>query len=343
MNDLETIRKRFPGISCAYRDAEGIITTKCFGFADKEENVPVDENTAFPACSISKFITGICIMKEYEQGRIDIDKPVNLHLRSWKLLNSSGNESDAPIRSLLSHTSGIIDGEDGFYGLRRSNPYVSLIDVLDGRTSYNNRPAQENNPYGTEFEYSDAGFCVLQMLLEDIEQKPYEVIADEFVFAPLNLNNTFFASLANLSDYEQKIVMATGYDENGQAIPGKFPQMPDLAASGLWSTPKELLVIEKEFTQAINGESTLLQAKSAMEMAAPSERFPWAGLGIFMDGENRLSVSGWGENGQSRLKFNYRTGEAAVVMVNQNPGVAQEESGVEWLINNVSRFASESD
>ena len=339
MNDLETIRKRFPGISCAYRDAGGNVTTKCFGFADKEENVTVDENTAFPACSISKFITGICIMKEYEQGSIDIDKPVNLYLRSWKLLNSSGNESDAPIRSLLSHTSGIIDGEDGFYGLRRSDPYVSLIDVLDGRTSYNNRPAQENNPYGTEFEYSDAGFCVLQMLLEDIEKKPYEVIADEFVFAPLSLNNTFFASLANLSDYEKKIVMATGYDENGQAIPGKFPQMPDLAASGLWSTPKELLVIAKEFTKAINGGSTLLQAKSAMEMATPSERFPWAGLGIFMDGENRLSISGWGENGQSRLKFNYRTGEAAVVMVNQNPGVAQEESGVEWLINNASRFA----
>lgn len=343
MNDLETIRKRFPGISCAYRDAEGNVAAKCFGFADKEENVQVDENTAFPACSISKFITGICIMKEYEQGRINIDKPVNLYLRSWKLFNSSGNESDAPIRSLLSHTSGIIDGEDGFYGLRRSDPYVSLIDVLDGRTSYNNRPAQENNPYGTEFEYSDAGFCVLQMLLEDIEQKPYEVIADEFVFAPLNLNNTFFASLANLSDYEHKIVMATGYDENGQAIPGKFPQMPDLAASGLWSTPKELLVIAKEFTKAINGGSTLLQAKSALEMATPSERFPWAGLGIFMDGENKLSISGWGENGQSRLKFNYRTGEAAVVMVNQNPGVAQEESGVEWLINNVSRFASESD
>ena len=94
-------------------------------------------------------------------------------------------------------------------------------------------------------------------------------------------------------------------------------------------------MIAQEFTKAYNGGSTLLSAKSAMEMATPSEKFPWAGLGIFMDGENKLSISGWGENGQSRLKFNYRTGEAAVVMVNQNPGVAQEESGVEWLINNV--------
>ena len=48
----------------------------------------------------------------------------------------------------------------------------------------------------------------------------------------------------------------------------------------------------------------------------------------------RFGGCGWGENGQSRLKFNYRTGEAAAVMVNQNPGVEQSESGVEWLINN---------
>lgn len=336
MNDLETIKKRYPGISCAYRDAEGKISTKCFGFADKEANVPVDENTSFPACSISKFITAICVMKEYEQGRLDIEKPVNLFLRSWKFLTSSGSESNAPIRSFLNHTSGIIDGEDGFYGLRRSDPAVCLMNVLDGKTSYNNRPAREENSHGTEFEYSDAGFCVLQMLLEDLEQKPYAAIAEECVFAPLNLKNTFFASLANLTDYEHKIIMTTGYDENGTAIPGKYPQIPDLAASGLWSSPEELLVIAKEFTKACSGGSKLLSAKSALEMATPSERFPWAGLGIFMDGENKLSISGWGENGQSRLKFNYRTGEAAVVMVNQNPGVDQSESGIEWLINNGS-------
>ncbi len=339
MNDLQTIKNRFPGISCAYRDAAGKVTTKCFGFADKEANVPVDENTAFPACSISKFITAICVMKEYEQGLIDINKPVNLYLRKWKFLTPSGYESDAPVRSLLSHTSGIIDGEDGFYGLRRSDPPVSLIDVLNGKTSYNKRPAREDNPHGTEFEYSDAGFCVLQMMLEDLEQKPFENIADEFVFAPLNLKNTFFASLTNLSDFEQKVAMATGYDESGTAIPGKYPQVPDLAASGLWSTPNELTVIAAEFTKACNGESALLQARSALEMTTPSDRFPWVGLGIFMDGENTLSISGWGENGQSRLKFNYRTGEAAVVMVNQNPGVEQSESGVEWLIN--SGFAVE--
>ena len=73
----QQIRERFPGISCAYMDPEGKITTECYGFAEKENRVPVDENTIFPACSISKFITAMCLMKLQEQKVLDIHLPVN--------------------------------------------------------------------------------------------------------------------------------------------------------------------------------------------------------------------------------------------------------------------------
>ena len=33
------------------------------------------------------------------------------------------------------------------------------------------------------------------------------------------------------------------------------------------------------------------------------------------------------------LKMNYRTKEISIVMTNQNPGVDQTESGIEWLVN----------
>ena len=41
--------------------------------------------------------------------------------------------------------------------------------------------------------------------------------------------------------------MASGYDSDGALIPGRFPQIPDLAASGLWSTPAELMAIAVAF------------------------------------------------------------------------------------------------
>ena len=327
----QQIMDRFPGISCAWMDSAGKEATECFGFADQENHVFVDENTIFPACSISKFVTALCVMKLHEEKRIDIDMPVNRYLRRWKLLTADGTESDATVRSILCHTAGILDGEDSFYGLRRGDPKIDLIDILEGKTAYNNRPARAEKPQGTAFEYTDAGYCVLQLLLQEVRQKAFEDIARELVFDPLNLKNTFFASPGNAACFENR--MAAGYDKDGLLLPGKFPPVPDLAASGLWSTPKELLAIGKEFMKALDGESALLQAESALEMARPAKDFPWAGLGVFLRGKDILVSQGWGENGQCMLKMNARTKEISVVMTNRNPGVDQAESGIEYLVN----------
>ena len=81
---LHKILGCFPGISCAYMDATGKVTTECYGFADKESNIVVDDNTIFPAYSISKFITAICVMKLQEQNVLTIDAPVNVYLHQWK-------------------------------------------------------------------------------------------------------------------------------------------------------------------------------------------------------------------------------------------------------------------
>ena len=68
----QQIIERFPGIGCAWADAAGKVTTEYHGFADRESRTAVDENTVFPACSISKLITAICVMKLHERKRIDI-------------------------------------------------------------------------------------------------------------------------------------------------------------------------------------------------------------------------------------------------------------------------------
>ena len=320
---------RFPGTGCAWVDAEGKEAAEYYGFADRENRTAVDENTIFPACSISKFITAICVMKLHERKLADIDMPVNQYLRQWKLLTADGKESAASIRSVLCHTAGIQDGEDAFCGLRRGDPEISLTDILEGKTLYNNRPARAEKPQGTAFEYSDAGYCVLQLLVQDVTCQAFDDAARKILFDPLGLSSTFFATAGNLVHFENR--MATGYDDGGRPIPGRFPSVPDLAASGLWSTPAELLAIAKEFVRALHGESLLLRAESAREMAAPVKDFPWTGLGVFTGGENILVSRGWGENGQCMLKMNCRTKEISAVMTNRNPGVDQSESGIEWI------------
>lgn len=329
----QQIMDRFPGIGCAWADGAGKETTEYYGFADTESRIFVDERTIFPACSVSKFITAICVMKLHEQKLIKINMPVNRYLRQWKLLTADGTKSDADIRSILCHTAGILDGEDAFCGLRRGDPEISLPDILEGRTSYNNRPVRTGEHPGMSFEYTDAGYCVLQLLTQEVTHKAFDDLSRDLLFLPMGLGSTFFATPGNMACFEDR--MATGYGEDGMPIPGRFPQVPDLAASGLWSTPKELLMIAKEFVKALHGESSMLQPESAREMAKPVKIFPWTGLGIFTGGEDVLVSQGWGENGQCMMKMNCRTGEISVVMTNRNPGVGQAESGVEWLVNRV--------
>lgn len=328
---MDQIIARFPGVSCAWTDADGCVTSECYGMADRERGIPVYANTVFPAASISKFITAIGLMKLQEQGVIDIDMPVNDYLHQWKLRTQDGNESNATIRALMCHTAGIIDGEDAFYGLRRSDPDISLLDILEGRTSYNNRPAREEKEPGTAFAYSDAGYCVLQLLMENVTGLPFDEAAQALVCESLGLRSTFFASRKNVEAYEHSHIMAAGYDGEGLPLPGKYPYQPDLAASALWSTPTELLTIAQTFIEAYHGQSAFLQEASAHEMARRVEKFPWTGLGVFPQGEDVIMSQGWGENGQCMLKMNVRTGRAAVVMTNRNPEVDQAASGVEWL------------
>lgn len=330
---MTQIIARFPGVSCAWADATGCVTTACWGVADMDCNLPVDEYTIFPACSISKFVTAICVMKLQEQKAIDIDAPVNDYLCRWKLRTPEGSESDATIRELMCHTAGIIDGEDAFYGLRREDPEIGLLDILEGRTAYNNRPARTEKEPGTAFEYSDAGYCILQQLVQEVRGEAFDDAAQQLIFDALGLQKTFFASRKNVEYYEAAAIMATGYDGEGLSLRGKYPYQPDLAASALWSTPRELLAIAKAFIEAYHGRNAFLQEASARMMTESVEKFPWTGLGVFPQGEDVVMSQGWGENGQCMLKMNVRTGAAAVVMTNRNPEVDQSASGVEWLVD----------
>lgn len=330
---LESMKNRFPGISCAYLDEEGEETLKCYGVFDKERNLSVNSDIVFPACSVSKFITTICVMRLCEQGLLDIDAPVNDYLRRWSLCTPEGDKSDATIRNLLCHTSGIVDGEDCFYGYRRGDKEITVVDILEGRTAYNNRPARAEQIPGTVFEYSDAGFCVVQLLVEEVTGKAFDAVAKEQVFEVLHLENTFFGTREAIAAYEKKGNMATGYMEDGTVVEGKYPLCPDLAAGALWSTPKELMRIAEAFLAALKRNGTLLREQSVREIIRPVKEFPWTGLGIFLYGEDTLVSKGWGENGQCMLKMICSTGEISVVMTNRNPGVPQEESGVEWMVD----------
>ena len=96
-------------MSCAWLNAAGEESAEYFGTADREANIAVNGDTIFPACSISKFVTAICVMKLREQKMIDIDEPVNGEHDHMGIALQSTRDTIIAAEGTLNNASGILE------------------------------------------------------------------------------------------------------------------------------------------------------------------------------------------------------------------------------------------
>jgi CubicO group peptidase (beta-lactamase class C family) len=77
-----------PGLSIAVIKDYKIEWTKGYGLADTLKNIPVTTETMFSAGSISKFLMAVTALKMVDNGQIDLEKPINNYLTSWKIADN---------------------------------------------------------------------------------------------------------------------------------------------------------------------------------------------------------------------------------------------------------------
>jgi len=110
------------------RDGE-VFWSQEFGYADREEGIPVTSDTLFRAESITKSLTGCAVMKLEEEGAIGLDDPVEKYLTPWQFPDSEFSSSEVTVRQLLSHSSGLTGGFDRKLPGKKRPP---LSEVLEG-------------------------------------------------------------------------------------------------------------------------------------------------------------------------------------------------------------------
>ena len=101
VNELMT-RTLTPGVSVAIAKSNEIIWSKGYGKADMENGTPAKSNTVYRLASVSKPITAAAVMQLVEQGKIDLDAPIQKYVPSFP-------KKKYPIttRQLLGHLSGV--------------------------------------------------------------------------------------------------------------------------------------------------------------------------------------------------------------------------------------------
>lgn len=315
------------GISIALLEGGEISGTENYGLLEVEGNRKVNEDSIFSACSISKFLTGMLAMKLVGEGLLGLDDDVNESLISWKVPeNEFTKNNKVTLRNLLSHQSGIRDPEGSFPELDSKLGMPSMVDLLEGRTPYCKAPIEVKCEPESEFHYSDAGFCIIQQLIEDITEKPFHQVMNEQIFEPLGITNSHFHS--TIVEVEKRN-FSCGHNKNGELVNERYPIYPYPAASGLWTTSLNLAKLVLELMKATKGESKVGISKDlAKEMITPQRGKSWTGLGVFLEGskeELEITSLGWGVGFQCMmLAFPY-LGKGAVIMTNAELGVHQLE------------------
>ena len=316
------------GLSIAMINNGGIETSEGFGVLEAGTNNKTDSTSIFNACSISKFATTMLALKLVDDGILNLDENVNDRLTLWKVPeNKFTQNKKVTLRRLLSHQAGFIDPDKSFSEYNSTEGIPTMFDLLEGQTSYYPEAAAVKYGPGSDFLYSDLGFCIIEQLIEDTSKKPYITLMNELIFQPLNMKSS---TLEHTIPEAKKHSFACGHNKDGQLVDDKYPIYPYSAAAGLWSTPTDLSHLVIELINSLNGNSKLgISKKTIHEMISPQGCSKWAGLGVFLDySDDKLEISslGWGVGFQCIMVAYPHLGTGAVIMTNSDLGVHQTKA-----------------
>jgi len=164
-----------------------------------------------------------------------------------------------------------------------------------------------------------SGYNVLPKLLEEVTSSPFPSLMNDTVLGPLGMkNSTYTAPLPEA----MKINAASGHGRDGRPVEGKWTDSPAAAASGLWTSPSELLSFAADILRTAMGKGgKILTAALARAMLTPQDGN--RGLGFEIEGTGtdiRFRLQGRTRGFTCSLDVYPYKGQGAVVMTNSDNG-----------------------
>jgi CubicO group peptidase (beta-lactamase class C family) len=191
-----------PGVAVAIVDREGVVFSAGYGWADVENRVPMTPDTVTNIASISKTFTNAAVMQLVEEGQLGLDDDVGQHL-PFAVRHPEYPEVPITVRQLLTHTSGIEDGDAYDASYACGDPAVSLADWIRGYFEPGGEfySAEQNflpTAPGEAYSYSNLGFGLLGYLVEVVSGVPFAEYVGSNIFGPLGMTESGFY----LADFE---------------------------------------------------------------------------------------------------------------------------------------------
>ncbi|MCJ7624544.1 MAG: beta-lactamase family protein [Anaerolineaceae bacterium] len=238
---IEVMNKyTLPGLALGVIHNGELVYAKGFGMADIEGEKEVSADTVFRIGSISKTFTTIGLLQLWEQGKFDLDDPVNEYLKTYQVLHDDPDAPPVTFRHMLTHTSGIGETRNIFSVFKSligkleiaaepDEPVAPLGEFYDGRLRAEIYP-------GEKWAYANHAYATLGQLIEDISGQPFEEYMIEHVFEPLGMKYTdYLLSERVMSEFAQ------GYNfKKGVFKPVPYQRIIIGAAGSIFSSVNEM-------------------------------------------------------------------------------------------------------
>ncbi len=273
------------------------------------------EEKLYLLCSVSKAVSTWGVMKLIEDGKLRLDEPILPHLKRWKFPGSEPFSNQVTVRHLLSHTSGLVDGF-GFSGFLLEDKRQTLEESLQFPKDANMgdpHPAIIQYPPGSRMSYSSVGYTILQLLIEDMTNRPFNEYMKEQVLQPLGIKYASYDT-EELASQGRLNELAPNYDRELKTHPHRKHTM--MAGGSLRITPHEMaLFLQAYFQEKLLTKSTI----QLMLQPQPATASSWAlGHEIYLDTASTTIVGHGGgafpRTGAS-FRVNTSTGNAIAIMM----------------------------
>lgn len=308
-----------PAIGLAILNKDGSTYARSFGMANREENIPADENTIYRLGSITKLFTAIAVMQLVERGQLGLEDRVLDIVPDVLFINPWSETHPIRLRHLLEHTT----GWDDLHGPEWASNDPTPLTTKEGLEVHPHSRISRWPP-GTRMAYSNAGAPVAAYMIEKVTGETFEDYVNQNILAPLAMRST---SLTFTETYRKH--RATSY---GKGKVEGYYHMAGRAAGALNASPKDMLQLIKVFINRGRLDSTILLSEpSVTRMESPSEKFGFSlgyGLGNFSSLYNGFVF--YGHNGAvntSLANFVYLPGHKlgyAVMMTTMNNKVFRQ-------------------
>jgi CubicO group peptidase (beta-lactamase class C family) len=176
--------QRIPGLALGIVQGDRIVHVQGFGQADRSGR-QVTPETPFLIGSVTKSFTALAVMQLSEAGRLQLDTPVQRYLPWWRVADPDAS-TRVTVRHLLYQVSGLSKATGNAYATSGDAHDSALEDRVRAL-----RDAELTQPVGTTWQYSNANYWTLGMIVQAVSGQSYETYIQQHIFDPLQMGNSF--------------------------------------------------------------------------------------------------------------------------------------------------------